>query len=521
MADSQTEATIPNGEEIVERFGGIRPMAAKLDVPVTTVQGWKKRDAIPVSRRDEIINAASQYNINLRGLLADAPVANQNARIEEDPALRAAAAGAAPAPRPTASRPAQEDIDLAAIRRSARRTSLVTSTSLVVLLGVAGFALFGGDLTHQDAQINSLNNRVSMLEAQAPAPSGLPAGLDATLNDLQGKVQALSSAVGGADLPANAPTLVQRLTTLEQEIAGNPSLQGAVQQMQSMASSPNAGNWESAVSELRGIVANLQGRMDGLESALQQVKTQNDALGQTLSSVTGRDLSAAAMLLALTQLREAVDRQTPFANDLALLRDVAQSADPELAASVDKLAPYAQSGVLSPTGLKKELSDMSTDIITAKLKGENVSLKDRILARLQNLFTLKKDGVPVTGGEERELIAKAQQQLDTNDVAGALATLQQLQGPAAEAAQPWEQQAQATLAVQNIDQELVNSLVGKIRAMGTTSVTGVNAGPINLNAPQQPMPQPPIQVMPAPTQPQPQAMPDAAAPAQPSVIIQQ
>lgn len=32
---------IQNGAEIIERFGGIRPMAKKIEAAVTTVQGWK------------------------------------------------------------------------------------------------------------------------------------------------------------------------------------------------------------------------------------------------------------------------------------------------------------------------------------------------------------------------------------------------------------------------------------------------------------------------------------------------
>ncbi|HRQ83255.1 MAG TPA: hypothetical protein PKZ97_19240, partial [Azospirillaceae bacterium] len=46
-------AANPAVERVIERFGGIRPMAAKLDAPVTTVQGWKKRGAIPPARHDD------------------------------------------------------------------------------------------------------------------------------------------------------------------------------------------------------------------------------------------------------------------------------------------------------------------------------------------------------------------------------------------------------------------------------------------------------------------------------------
>jgi uroporphyrinogen-III synthase len=50
---------------VIQRFGGIRPMATKLGVAVSTVQGWKNRGAIPESRHDEILAAARSNNIDL------------------------------------------------------------------------------------------------------------------------------------------------------------------------------------------------------------------------------------------------------------------------------------------------------------------------------------------------------------------------------------------------------------------------------------------------------------------------
>lgn len=66
-----------NASAIIERFGGIRPMASKIDTPVTTVQGWKKRDVIPGTRRAQILSAASANNIDLSDL-AEASVSNEN-----------------------------------------------------------------------------------------------------------------------------------------------------------------------------------------------------------------------------------------------------------------------------------------------------------------------------------------------------------------------------------------------------------------------------------------------------------
>ena len=64
--------TIPDGE-IIERFGGIRPMASKLGVAVTTVQGWKERGHIPEGRLPQIIAAAAELGVDIGLAKAPAP----------------------------------------------------------------------------------------------------------------------------------------------------------------------------------------------------------------------------------------------------------------------------------------------------------------------------------------------------------------------------------------------------------------------------------------------------------------
>ncbi|MYI48026.1 MAG: hypothetical protein F4114_02920, partial [Rhodospirillaceae bacterium] len=62
---------VPNdAARIIEAFGGIRPMAKKLGLAVTTVQGWKERNAIPIRRLDEIRAAAAREGIDLAAAAA-------------------------------------------------------------------------------------------------------------------------------------------------------------------------------------------------------------------------------------------------------------------------------------------------------------------------------------------------------------------------------------------------------------------------------------------------------------------
>ncbi|MCD8520499.1 MAG: uroporphyrinogen-III synthase, partial [Alphaproteobacteria bacterium] len=65
MTQTQNNDTLGNAEEIIERFGGIRPMSTKTNIPVTTIQGWKKRGAIPAARLDDLLKAAKSHDVKL------------------------------------------------------------------------------------------------------------------------------------------------------------------------------------------------------------------------------------------------------------------------------------------------------------------------------------------------------------------------------------------------------------------------------------------------------------------------
>lgn len=51
---------------IIDRFGGIRPMAAALGKPVSTVQSWKVRGSIPDPSKPEVLAKARELKLDLR-----------------------------------------------------------------------------------------------------------------------------------------------------------------------------------------------------------------------------------------------------------------------------------------------------------------------------------------------------------------------------------------------------------------------------------------------------------------------
>ena len=111
-----------NAGEIIERFGGIRPMAAKIETPVTTVQGWKKRDVIPGTRRTQILDAASKHDIDISDL-TKAVVSNEN-----DSKVKTKKAAAKKAPKKTPKQTGKKAGASSAKKSTAKKTT-VKSTS--------------------------------------------------------------------------------------------------------------------------------------------------------------------------------------------------------------------------------------------------------------------------------------------------------------------------------------------------------------------------------------------------------
>lgn len=52
-------------QSVFQKFGGIRPMAAKIGLPSSTVKSWHKNGSIPTWRHDAILAAAKEHGIRL------------------------------------------------------------------------------------------------------------------------------------------------------------------------------------------------------------------------------------------------------------------------------------------------------------------------------------------------------------------------------------------------------------------------------------------------------------------------
>lgn len=478
------DSGIDNASEIIERFGGIRPMASKMDVPVTTVQGWKKRDVIPGSRRHEVLSAARDHDVDLTDLISGAANENAGQSVESgkkpekaewvseltQPVNKGADNASATAPEAFLTKIREAQV------KAVKHSTAITAVMIVVFAGFLALLLFpvkervdynGNEIARIKDDVNSVRGDIGeMRREQSFLESMSPANLRAQFEKIrqqaeqtQQRVRSFSrqaDSMINAVIGADAGTLEERLAKVEQQLSvlGAPSeMTGFIEKLRALQQSA-AGQEQltSAISDLRAIMQSMQGGAgDDLGAALEKARSQSEALGATLEGVPQTDLKAAAYLMAFAQFRSSLNRSAPFAEDLAVLKEMVGKDDPELQAAIERLAPKAQEGVLTPAGLSGEFRAMAGDIVVASLKGEDVSLQEKARARFNNLLKVEKDGELLTGTDTQVIVANAQTLLDKGDVQGAISELNKLEGDAAQAAQPWITEAEMTLLAQELE----------------------------------------------------------------------
>lgn len=526
MSASNKKTAIDNASEIIERFGGIRPMAKKIDVAVTTIQGWKKRDTIPAARRDQVLEAAASYDVDLSDLVKGAPIANENSKstksakdtsaVVENPsnfevqkAEYSGSTGAhetvalteeAPDEEPEAARVApSSSVSPTAIRAEklsepldqkiaeAEKKAITKSIWISVVLLLIGMAAIAALLWPQKKDSLQNDERLSALEQNLDNVQGdvdavkqqqsffgalIPDDLDEQLATLQEKAGAAQEQIGQVVerakvvsddvLGEDGGTFEERAAKLQthmSEIAAEPEMAALLEKFNFMQQDPQGQSQiEQTMAELSAVIANardqaLNGGQEAIEGtmtkALEGARQQSSAVSQTFESVPTTDLKAAALLLGMTQFRSSLDRDNDaFEDDLTVLMGLVGEDNIELRGALERLAPHAQSGVLTPGGLGTEFKTLAGDAVVASLKGDDVSIAERTKARFNDVFQVEKNGELVTGTDTQATLQKADKMIEEGDLEGAIIQVQQLDGAAAAVMKPWVDEAQITLIAQ-------------------------------------------------------------------------
>lgn len=504
---------------IIERFGGIRPMAKKMGVAVTTVQGWKKRDTIPANRRKTVIETAITQDIDISDIIPDAiqeampsfvtqPQNNDDDAFDDittnttdtDKAStqqHTAATEHATAPVQPITPTRANDTDFTVPKNDLDEKLNPTvkksgagvwiTVSLIALIGAgAGYFLFNNNedlrtkfIQEQEQESkgflstlvpSNLDERIKSLQEQ----TGLT---DEKINNTINTARTISANIADSDTLAEGAARIQEHA---QDLAdidfvsyfGLESMKNAITMFKETPRGQKI--LKLSVQEINELMASVHEHPESLDvdEQLAMGQLHLPGMSRTFKDVPLEDIKAAAVLLAFTQFRDSTNRTgEPFGRDLQALNTLVGNVDPELNASIMRLAPYARSGVLTPSGLSKELQTIAGDAVVASIQGEDVSISDKIKDRIGEVVQIEKDGQTILGTTEKSDINKAQNLIKQGNIGAAIKVIENLNGPAAKAFKPWIKQAQGTLHAQETSGLLKSILSGK-----TLSTLGLGKG---------------------------------------------
>jgi len=469
--EAQDTAQGPDAaRRVIAQFGGIRPMASKLGVAVSTVQGWRERGSIPAARHDQIRAAAETHGIALDAAAlaasdrsgesepAAAPrtEAKEKGRTEAKAAPAVAAEKAKPADATATGGGEQPPERTPPPAESVRTTPgglgpgaafalgaavLAVGVLLAVLARDAWLPLVGGGPGSEagggvsPARVAGLESRIAALES-APAP-GLPAAAQKTLDGLAAKLDDVANQV--ASLAKADDTLGQDNAALRRDVDTlRHDLDAAAARLNAPDSLSPAE--QKALDGLRGELGALDTRVGGLDDKIAALSAQRSS---ELQAAAG-DLAA---VLAVMQLRDALAGSAPFATELKTLKTLAAKR-PDLkqaAAALAPIEPFADSGVPSLVTLEADFPAVARKVVAVAQAGEGEDWLAGVRRRLSSLVTVRPLGA-VPGSAPADVVARAEALLGKDDLAGAVAQLDSLGGAPAAAAADWLARARARVA---------------------------------------------------------------------------
>jgi len=321
----------------------------------------------------------------------------------------------------------------------ARRRSggAVWALAIIALLAAGGAGLWFGYLQPRLQQAT---------EAQ---PVGIPAEIDAALNDLEDRQVRIRQQLDG---------LAPRLDALERSVTG---LRQSVEQMggaEGGGAAAAAAN-EAALKEVGDRLAVLESQAAAASGLAQQVRSLE------AWTTIARDTASrvAASVLAAGQLAQAMGSGGPFVRELVAVRAMGGD-DVEIAQSVAILEPYAANGVTTLADLRASFPPTADAIVRAEPVTDGTGgWTDRVVERVASLVTIRRTGpeAMAAGGVDGAL-AKAEEALAVGDLQAAVTALQSLDGAPAAAAQSWLEVANRRLVAERAMNSLQQRAIARL-----------------------------------------------------------
>ena len=278
---------------------------------------------------------------------------------------------------------------------------------------------------------------------------------------------AAAGAVGDAAIAAANTTQIGRDLTAFLQVLGNLSHVGKAKGGQDSIT--------RSFARIREILAVAPTDSAGLNAAVQKAMKGDKDLQLLLGNIEVRDLGAAALLLALNEFRGNINTNRSFEQDLLIMQKYLGD-DPKMKAALKRLTPYAKGGVLNRKQLQNEFSGLASDIVMAKLQGQDLSVKQEMLKRLSKLVKVRKID-DIEGTSVDATVARAQLKLNEGDVKGAMRELQTLEGEPAKTAAPFMEAAAGNVMAGDATEQLLQNIIQQFQPEGGAA-EGANLGQI-------------------------------------------
>jgi hypothetical protein len=198
-------------------------------------------------------------------------------------------------------------------------------------------------------------------------------------------------------------------------------------------------------------------------------------LERRVSAQGSTDRTGTALLLAVLQMREAIEEARPFPAAYDDFKSLAHD-DPALLAGAAPLAGAARDGVASQAVLRQRLDDFGNEIARARKSAGKRRWWEQALDSIRQLVTIRRIGVAAHAGPGAA-VSTAQSALAAGNLAAAVSALGSLDGADAEMAQPWLRLARDRLAAEAALAGLQELLAARLGAAAMPSPATPAASP--------------------------------------------
>lgn len=321
----------------------------------------------------------------------------------------------------------------------------------------------------------------------------VPMGQDGALRtDLDARIEALEAGGDGgiAAVSAKIDALAGRIATVEQNLsaaAASPdsaaaigarlqTLEGDTQQVKQVLNDTRD-TLGSMQQKITGIEANMPpegiaGQVSGLDSLVKALDLRLASLAPEIDDMETRvvaleakkedpDAAARAALgLALANLARAAESPGPFATELDAVAAFLPNEP-----SLGTLSDAAASGVPTRAALEARFPALVQTVLDAERHAGEDGLWSRFVSNVKSLVTVRRTG-EISGDTTKAVIARMEERLKLHDLSGAVNEAGALQGPAAAAAKPWIDDAEARLRTDILVRELSADVAARLAKAG-------------------------------------------------------